>query len=592
MKNTPKFHLTVLLFFLASFCSVAQSYSVPETVEFAGISINISKDAQGIIQNDIKSLLSNKTFLNAKLDRTALYFPIVETMLADEGIPDDFKYLAVQESGLFSDVVSKSNAVGFWQFKRETATEFGLRVDEQIDERKNIHASTKAACLYLKRNNLVLNNWISSLNSYRTGLSNVYKFIPKEWYGSNEITVNAQTDTYVLRAIAHKLVLEKEIAKYKPSNISFFEYTYNAGKSISYIAKELEVSEDDIRKYNRWVNSTNIPEDKPYTVLIALSEEEVEPMKEKVLAMNGKTDIFKEDLGFPVLTRITPKTKNKKLPIFYEINNKSGIQAQAGDDVESICVRADVDVNNFIKYNDLADGLDAKIIPNEIYYLEKKSKKAPVPFHTITNATEQTLWKVSQMYGIRLSKLLKYNRLDAPQRLVDGRVLWLQKRRSSNTPVEVITLPNKPVIREVSKEVEMVQASKNVTEQTEGETAKIVDLNFSETKYTETAIPQIKASQETKVSPIKPEVVAQNTEIEEIKPNIPIQVRQVTNYTHTVTSGENYYSIARKYNVSVNDVWAWNKTNRDVMLGIGKKLIIKSGYYNETSSGVLAHGIK
>ncbi len=583
MKNTPKFHLTVLLFFLASFCSVAQSYPVPETVEFAGISINISKDAQGIIQNDIKSLLSNKTFLNAKLDRTALYFPIVETMLADEGIPDDFKYLAVQESGLLSDVVSKSNAVGFWQFKRETATEFGLRVDEQIDERKNIHASTKAACLYLKRNNLVLNNWISSLNSYRTGLSNVYKFIPKEWYGSNEITVNAQTDTYVLRAIAHKLVLEKEMVKYKPSNISFFEYTYNAGKSISYIAKELEVSEDDIRKYNRWVSSTNIPEDKSYIVLIALSDEEVEPMKEKVLAMNGKTDIFKEDLGFPVLTRITPKTKNKKLPIFFEINNKSGIQAQTGDDVESICVRADFDVNNFIKYNDLADGLDAKIIPNEIYYLEKKSKKAPVPFHTITNATEQTLWKVSQMYGIRLSKLLKYNRLDAPQRLVDGRVLWLQKRRPSNTPVEVITLPSKPVIREVSKEVEMVQTSKNIAQQTEGESAKDVDLNLSEMKYTET---------ETKVPQIKQQVVAQTTENEAVKTITPAQVRQVANHTHTVTSGENYYSIARKYNVSVNDVWVWNKTNRDVMLGIGKKLIIKSGYYNETSSGVLAHSTK
>jgi membrane-bound lytic murein transglycosylase D len=229
----------------------------------------------------------------------------------------------------------------------------------------------------------------------------------------------------------------------------------------------------------------------------------------------------------------------------------------------------------------LADGLDTKIIPNEIYYLEKKSKKAPVPFHTITNATEQTLWKVSQMYGIRLSKLLKYNRLDAPQRLVDGRVLWLQKRRSSNTPVEVITLPSKPVIREVSKEVEIVQTSKSTIQQTEGESAKVVDLNLSETQYTETAIPQIKQ-----------EAVAQTNDNEEFKTITPAQVRQVANHTHTVTSGENYYSIARKYNVSVNDVWAWNKTNRDVMLGIGKKLIIKSGYYNETSSGVLAHGTK
>ena len=571
-------HLTVLLFFFASFRSVAQSYPVPETVEFAGVSINISKDAQGIIQNDIKTLLGNKTYLNAKLDRVALYFPIIETMLADEGIPEDFKYLAVQESGLLPDAVSKSNAVGFWQFKKETALEFGLRVDEQIDERKNIHASTRAACLYLKRNNLVLNNWISSLNSYRTGLSNVYKFIAKEWYGSKEISVTAKTDFYVLRAIAHKLVLEKELAKYKPSDITFFEYTFNAGKSIPFIAKELVVSEDDIWKYNRWMSSTTVPEDKPYTMLVALSEDEIAPMKEKVLTMNGKADIFTEDLGFPVLTRITAKTKNKNVPIFYNINNKAGIQAQVGDDVESICVRADFDVEDFIKFNDLADGLDTKIIPNEIYYLEKKAKKAPVPFHTVTNATEQNLWKVSQMYGICLAKLLKYNRLDAPQRLVDGRVLWLQKTRPSNSPVEVITVPSKPAVKEIAKNIEAV-ATKNISQPKEGEGVKVVDLTLTEVK-------------DIKATPVKEEVIAQTTENEEFKPNIPVQIHQVTNYTHTVTSGENFYSIARKYNISVSDVWAWNKMNKDVKLGIGKKLLIKFGHYYEPTSGTLAQGTK
>ncbi|MCU0467117.1 MAG: LysM peptidoglycan-binding domain-containing protein [Arcicella sp.] len=573
MKNPPIVHLTVLLFFLASFGLVAQSYPVPETVEFAGINVNISKDAQSIIQNDIKTLTSNKTYLNAKLDRIALYFPIIETMLAAEGIPDDFKYLCVQESGLLADAVSKSNAVGFWQFKKETALEFGLRVDEQIDERKNIHAASRAACLYLKRNNLVLNNWISTLNSYRTGLSNVYKFIVKEWYGSKDITVTAKTDFYVLRVLAHKLVFEKEIAKYKPSDITFFEYTFNGGKSIPFIAKELVVSEDDIWKYNRWVSTTTIPEDKPYTMLIALSEDELEPMRQKVLSMNGKVDVLSEDLGFPVLTRITPKTKNKNVPIFYNINNKAGIQAQVGDDVESICVRADFDVEDFIKYNDLPDGLDTKIIPDEVYYLEKKAKKAPVPFHTVTNATEQSLWKVSQMYGICLSKLLKYNRLDAPQRLVDGRVLWLQKTRPANSPVEVITLPTKPVV--VPKNTEVVQVSKNVAKQSEG--VQVVDLTLSEnTKQSSTNTP---INQES-------EKVAAN---EEFKPNIPVQIHQVSNHTHIVKAGENFYSIARKYNVSVNDVWAWNKMNKDVKLGVGKKLLIKFGHYYD---GVLAQSAK
>jgi membrane-bound lytic murein transglycosylase D len=577
MKNPPIIHLAKLLFIFFPFVNLAQSYPVPESIEFAGVSINIPKDAQSIIQNDIKTLLSNRTYLNAKLDRVSLYFPIIETTLAAEGIPDDFKYLSIQESGLLADAVSKSNAVGFWQFKKETATDFGLRVDEQIDERKNIHASTRAACLYLKRNYQVLNNWISTLNSYRTGLSNVYKFIPKEWYASREISVSAKTDFYVLRAIAHKIVFEREIPKYKPTDITFFEYNFNAGKSISFISKELNVSEDDIWKYNRWVNIQSVPEDKPYTMIIALSENEVEPMKEKVLSMNGKVDVFQEDLGFPVLSRITPKTKNKNVPIFYDINNKAGIQAQLGDDVESICARADFDVEDFIKYNELADGLDTKIIPNEVYYLEKKGKKAPVPFHTITNATEQSLWKVSQMYGICLAKLLKYNRLDAPQRLVDGRVLWLQKTRPSSSPVEVINVPKSPEKR-VTEVV--AQATKNIPQQVDG--VKVVDLTLSETPK-EVIAPQ---------SPIKEEIVVQNTENEEFKPNIPVQIHQVNNYTHTVTNGENFYSIARRYNISVNDLWTWNKMTKEVKLGVGKKLLIKFGHYYEPNATAFAQGNK
>ena len=87
-----------------------------------------------------------------------LYFPIIENIFKEEGVPDDFKYLSLQESGLISDAVSTSNAVGFWQFKDFTAREVGLRVDKQIDERKNIVSSTRGAAVYLKRNNFLMNN--------------------------------------------------------------------------------------------------------------------------------------------------------------------------------------------------------------------------------------------------------------------------------------------------------------------------------------------------------------------------------------------------------------------------------------------------
>ncbi|MEY4541508.1 MAG: hypothetical protein RLZZ306_3265, partial [Bacteroidota bacterium] len=166
--------------------------------------------------------------------------------------------------------------------------------------------------------------------------------------------------------------------------------------------------------------------------------------------------------------------------------------------------------------------------------------------------------------------------LDAPQRLVDGRVLWLQKTRPSNSPIEVITIP-KTVIKRPMEVV--AQTTKNISHQSEG--VKVVDLTLSE-----------ETKQVVTTTTVKEEIITQTTENEEFKPNLPVQIHQVNNYTHTVKSGENYYSIARRYNVSVNDVWAWNKMNKDVKLGIGKKLLIKFGHYYEPSSGVLAQGNK
>jgi LysM repeat protein len=156
-------------------------------------------------------------------------------------------------------------------------------------------------------------------------------------------------------------------------------------------------------------------------------------------------------------------------------------------------------------------------------------------------------------------------------------VLWLQKTRPSNSPVEVINVPKSPEKR-VTEVV--AQATKKIPQQVEG--VKVVDLTLSETPK-EVITPQTQ---------IKEEVVVQNTENEEFKPNVPVQIHQVNNHTHTVTNGENFYSIARRYNISVNDLWTWNKMTKEAKLGVGKKLLIKFGHYYEPNTSVLAQGNK
>jgi len=148
LKRTP--FLFFLLWLTAGVVSAQVSPpTVPDRMTFADISVRLDDNARRIVQQDVNALLANRQYWTAKLDRVVLYFPVIEAILIQEDVPTDFKYLAVQESSLTPDAVSSSAAVGYWQFKRETATGLGMRVDDSIDERKSITASTHGAAQYM-----------------------------------------------------------------------------------------------------------------------------------------------------------------------------------------------------------------------------------------------------------------------------------------------------------------------------------------------------------------------------------------------------------------------------------------------------------
>ncbi|MCY7352494.1 MAG: LysM peptidoglycan-binding domain-containing protein [Cytophagaceae bacterium] len=430
-----------LLFWLNAAQAQTATYRVPRSLDFAGITVRFDDGARQVIQTDVNALMSNRRVLDTRLERILQYFPIVESIFAEEEVPTDFKYLVVQESGLVPDAVSTSNAVGFWQFKKETAGDFGMRVDAEVDERKNIHAATRSAAKYLKRNNQVMKNWISTLYSYYLGLGGIKKLVPETWMGANQIDVTDQTDRYILRCLAHKIVFEQELLTYKPTTFSFYEYRYGNGKAFSEIAAELQVDEAELRRHNRWVGGSKVPLDKEYVMLVPVaSKEQLANVRSKSVGTNTRLDVTKNDLGFPVLKRMTPAVRDKKVPVFYEINGKKGILAQAGDTPAALAGRANVALSRFLSYNDMSD--KDRLVAGEVYYLKKKGRKAVVPFHTTQR--DQTLRQVSQVYGVRLSRLLKFNRMETIQRLQPGRVLWLQRKRPSSKPVEVIKLPDGP----------------------------------------------------------------------------------------------------------------------------------------------------
>ncbi|WP_461130520.1 LysM peptidoglycan-binding domain-containing protein [Spirosoma aerophilum] len=434
-------------FVLISLIVSAQVVSVPvvpEQVSFADIVVRLNPDARRIVQQDVNALLANRQYWTAKLDRVVLYFPMIESILIDEDVPTDFKYLAVQESSLTPDAVSSSTAVGYWQFKRETATDNGMRVDEEIDERKSITGSTHGAAKYLKRSNGQFNNWVASLYSYYLGAGGISKLIPPEWAYAREVALDGNTDRYILRFFAHKVAIENALKFHQTSNrFALIEYPNGGGKTMRSIAEELGVDEFELRKYNRWVLGEGVPTDKTYVMAIPVASDQINDVRQKIVSVSSKKtpEFVQNDVGFPVLRRVTTGISSKNDPILYEINGLPGIQAQAGDNSGSLARKAKISLSSFLRYNDMSDR--DPVIVNDIYYLAKKRKKALVPFHTVRE--DETARSISQRYGIRLKKLMRYNRLDRVQKLATGRVMWLRERRPSNKPVEVINSPTPPV---------------------------------------------------------------------------------------------------------------------------------------------------
>ncbi|TLU99060.1 LysM peptidoglycan-binding domain-containing protein [Dyadobacter luticola] len=624
---------------------------IPSSVSFGGITVKFDRSAQNLIEEDVKNLMSNRKFWEEKMDRALLHFPIVEGILMDEEVPIDFKYLAVQESSFRPDVVSSSNAVGYWQFKPETARGLNLRVDDDIDERKNISSSTHAAAWYLKKNNQQFNNWVTTLYSYYLGAGGVKKIVPANWAYAREVTLTSKTDRYMLRFFAHKIALEAGLDRYKtPVPYILMESDFGKGKSLDDVASNLGISSADLKTYNKWLTDDKIPGDREYMVTLPVPVSQVASVREKLSLPPRQTAVASvyEDTGYPVLKK-SGNSGGPGSPQLYEINGLPGIQASAGDKPKTLAKAGGMRMPKFMRYNDML--AEMPLVPGNVYYLAKKNKKAATPFHTARPG--DTWHSVSQQYGLRLVSLLKFNRTTSRNYPIQtGQVLFLTKRRPKNQPIEIIAPPQpKSVVKDsivavVPEKAPATPASTNtIPDKPSGrkkytpvlveksETASATPANTPATGAVPPAtVPTVTAPKTTSAASSKPS--AANPESDErvviitqdnadssfktgdetrpiaksetpskvITPNdsratAPTSVyarqraaaaereaRETTTKTsgvaekpttyHTVTSGDTYFGIAEKYQLSLAELLELNKRTSKSRLISGQKLIV------------------
>jgi membrane-bound lytic murein transglycosylase D len=143
------------------------------------------------------------------LKRTKKYFDIIEPILAKNKIPDDFKYLAVAESGLLN-VTSSAGAKGIWQFMTFTGKSYGLEINHDIDERYHLEKSTEAACTYIKKAYNKFGSWTLAAASYNRGMNGITNDISKQLVNDYyDLHLNTETSRYLLRILAFKTIIEQ-----------------------------------------------------------------------------------------------------------------------------------------------------------------------------------------------------------------------------------------------------------------------------------------------------------------------------------------------------------------------------------------------
>lgn len=182
--------------------------NVPDNLDFSGESLPLNNP--DILEKMDRELLVNTYWQSNALlmfKRANKYFPVIEPILEKYGIPNDFKYLAVIESGL-TNAVSPARARGFWQIMRDTGKENGLEINTNVDERYNVEKSTEVACKYLLKAKAKFGTWTLAAASYNAGRGGISKQLKRQNVSDYyDLLLGEETGRYMFRIVALKEIL-------------------------------------------------------------------------------------------------------------------------------------------------------------------------------------------------------------------------------------------------------------------------------------------------------------------------------------------------------------------------------------------------
>ena len=236
--------------------------AIPQKASFAGEEVDLTP-------TDLKERMDKELLVNTywqsntllMIKRANKYFPQIEKILKEEGVPDDFKYLALIESGL-EQVISPAGAKGFWQIMRATGKEMGLEINSNVDERYNIELSTRVACQYLKKAKEKLGTWTLAAASYNRGISGIKRLLEKQQVDNYyDLLLGSETKRYVFRILAVKaIVTQPDRFGFIINSNDLYPHTETktiavdtAITNIARFAKSMNMTYKEFKLHNPWL---------------------------------------------------------------------------------------------------------------------------------------------------------------------------------------------------------------------------------------------------------------------------------------------------------------------------------------------------
>lgn len=281
------FCLLIFVSFSSKDTSLGSFFELPQQIkavnldkkfDFAGEVVPINVDTKERLDRElsVNAYWQSTTLLNIKM--SFKYFPIVERILKEQGVPDDFKYLAIAESGL-RNVTSSASAKGFWQFMKPAAMEMGLEISDEVDERLHLEKSTMAACAYVKQMHKRFGTWTNVAGAYNVGPTSFARSLAEQKETSYyDLNINEETSRYLFRIIAIKEIVKnpsdfgyylEDEHKYQPQNLKDIKITSSI-PSLTDFAHENGLTYRMLKFYNPWLISSKltVSPGKEYTIKV------------------------------------------------------------------------------------------------------------------------------------------------------------------------------------------------------------------------------------------------------------------------------------------------------------------------------------